>query len=426
MKKSPADASRRADGLHIAFVVIADLPQGGGHTARMERMIQVLSGLGHKVTVWNEHALGTTPAGWLQSRGVIGGGNFEFVLGKTDRGAGFGILPDKLRAVKAIGRRMRAAAQAGRLDVVFFNSLTFYDTYPLTRLAKRLGVATVQCYEDERLELVSNAEPTLSRRLFGLNAWLADRWCPRMADAIIVISHYLMEKYVPLSRGVPVKHVPTVIDCDAWQCPPDDGSDCPTLLYAGTFGEQDEMDHLIEALALLRDRGNRFRVLMLGENHRDPSRMRAIDRAIDQWGLSGIVDRRGHVSLAAVRLSMEKSAILLNLRRDGIWSRSGLSTKLSEYLASGRLVLASAVGEVPRYLRDGESALLVSSRVGVVEVADALERALGSLELRRKIGQNGQAVARRHFDTRVAAGTMEYLLRTILKVQVAAPKQAAT
>ncbi len=399
------------DQRHIIMVSVADLPEGGGHTARMEGLVATLTGLGHSVMVWNEHALGTTSAATQQVRGMIGGSPFEYVLGRTERSDGFGMVYEKMRAVHRIARLMRAAAAKNKLDFVCFNDLSFYDTFPLTRLARRLGARTIQLYEDERLELVSVARRSMAVRVFGLNARLADRICPPMADAIVVISDYLKTKYNRLGRGTPVWLVPTIIDCDLWECPPEKATDCPMLLYAGTFGEQDEIDHLIDAFAIVRDRGQPFRVVMAGDNLRNPARMKRIRQAVEKRGLSTRVVFPGYVSQSVVRDYLDEAAVLLNLRRDGVWSRSGLSTKLSEYLASGRMVLASAVGEVPRYLQDGENAMLVSRRVEPQEIADALCRALGSIALRREIGRKGQIVARRCFDVHVAAEKIDALLR---------------
>jgi len=117
--------------------------------------------------------------------------------------------------------------------------------------------------------------------------------------------------------------------------------------------------------------------------------------------------------LAAVREQVRQAHILLNIRRPGVWSDSGLSTKLSEYLASGRLVITSDVGDVKQYVRDGESALVVSKGASTEEVARLLQVGLASPQRRRTIGLAGQAVARRFFDVPVAAAQLARMLSTL-------------
>jgi glycosyltransferase involved in cell wall biosynthesis len=402
--------------LRIIFVTMADLPEGGGHTSRLRALVQALVVGGHQVQLWNQHGLGTVSEAIQSVTGQIHGAPFYYVLGTTARGHGFGSIATKLRAVRAIARRLRQAAENNAVDVLWFNQLSFYDVYPLSRLARRFRVKTIQAYEDERLEVVSAGRLSFPQQIFGLNARLADRFCPRLADAIVVISRYLRRKYESLARNPAKVHlVPTIVDCAQWDCGPETASTCPVILYAGAFGEQDEIDNLLKAFAVLRTAGRSFRVIMLGENRRDPARMAAVVRQIQELQLGGIVEWKGFIPLAALREQVCQSHILLNIRRPGLWSQSGLSTKLSEYLASGRLVITTDIGDVKLYVRDGESALMVSNGASAEEIARAIEAGLASPERRRAIGSAGQAAARQHFDVSVASSRLEQVLETVWK-----------
>jgi glycosyltransferase involved in cell wall biosynthesis len=273
------------------------------------------------------------------------------------------------------------------VDLVVFNHLSFYDTFPITLAARRLGISTVQCYEDERFEIVSKDSLGLARRIFGINSWLADRWCSRMADGILVISTYLQEKYSRLSRNPErVWLMPTIVDCDQWSCPPEDLTKPPQILYSGGFGEQEELEKVIEALSLVKKKGHGFRLLMLGANP-GVARVQKVKELIHLLGLADDIEIRGFVPLDEVREEICRSSILLNIRRDSLWSRSGLSTKLSEFLASGRLVVVSDVGDNARYVKDGESALVVSNPEDVQEIAGALEKAISLGQGRQRVGQ---------------------------------------
>jgi glycosyltransferase involved in cell wall biosynthesis len=403
--------------LHIVFITIADLPEGGGNTSRLKSVVQALISSGHHVSILNEHALGVSPPSMQQPKGEVAGAEFEYVLGSVERQYGYGVTKAKLRAVAAIRRKLRQLANERRVDVIWFNQLFFYDMYPLTRFARKLGVATIQAYEDERQELVTRERRSLSKRLFALNSRAADRWCPPLADGIVVISRYLQEKYAHLSHAPEKVHLlPTVVDCAAWQCGPEPVTDEVVILYTGNFGEQDEVENLITALAILRDQGMRFRFVSVGGNTRtgEQGREARVDALIQKLGLADRVERRGFMPLSDVRKEVAKANVLVNLRRDGVWSHSGLSTKLSEYLASGRIVLASRVGDVDYYLKDGESALLLSPQCAVHEIVDALSFALASLESRQRIGAAGRAVAVRKFDIPVVQQRVEAVLQSVL------------
>jgi glycosyltransferase involved in cell wall biosynthesis len=177
------------------------------------------------------------------------------------------------------------------------------------------------------------------------------------------------------------------------------------------------MENILVALARLRDQGLRFKFVMLGGSAREDEgeREAGIGVQIKELRLTPVVEKRGFVPLAQVRSELEKANILVNIRRDGVWSRSGLSTKLSEYLASGRLVISSTVGDVGQYLKHDESALLVSSKCAPDEIAEVLGRALRSRDLRVRIGEKGRQVALTHFDVPVAQERLRSLLKRVLQ-----------
>lgn len=408
---SASEGPRR---LHVAFVTVADLPEGGGNTSRLKTLVLALARSGHRVRIWNQHALGVADPSALRARGELAGAPYEYVLGATARRTGVAMAADKLRAVAAVARRMRTAARAGELDVVWFNCLSLYDVAPLTALARRLGAATVQAYEDERRERVTEDALPAGARLFGWNSALADRLCPRRADALVVISSYLERKYAA-ACGDParVRLVPTLIDGDAWKLPPEPDVAEPRVLYAGAFGEQDDVLGLVDALGRLARAGRPFRALLLGANQREAHRVDAVRRRIAELGLDERVELRGFASLDAVREAVARANVLYAVRRDGLWSRSGLSTKLSECLASGRLVVASALGDATHFLRDGESALLVPAGAGPERIAEALDRALADPLLRRRVGAAGREVALRHFDVDAGRRTLDAMLARI-------------
>jgi glycosyltransferase involved in cell wall biosynthesis len=380
--------------LAIGLVTVANLPQGTGRTGRLRTLVSALTGLGHRVVIWNQHSIERT--GGQQVSGDLCGAHFEYVLGTTERQWGFPSIPLKLRAVRNIQRRFRLARERGEMDLLMFNHLAFYDTYPLTRLAQRFGVPTIQCYEDERRELVGQV--SFSQRIFGLNSRLADHWCSRKADQIWVISSYLQEKYARLSeRPEIVRVIPTIVDCAAWNLPPEPAQHPPVLLYSGSFTEQDDIEKLTLVLGCLKRRKVAFRARFLGAAPEN-SRVQRLHSLLKTEQLTDAVELLGFQPAEVVKQEVAKANVLLNLRACSVWSRSGLSTKLSEYLAAGRTVLTTNVGDNARYVRDDESAIVVNPDDSPEHVAERLSRVLASADLRRKLANGARQAALSHFD----------------------------
>lgn len=406
--------NRNSVALHVVFVTIADLPEGGGSTTRIKMLTNAVAECGHHVCLLNEHGLGITPRELLKATGQIGSVEYRYILGSIERQFGLRSITTKLRAVLALLHAIVRHHSKKRIDVLWFNNLSFYDMWPLTKLAESLGIRTVQSYEDERLELIA-PQQSLSDRLLALNGRLADRLCPHRAGAIVVISHYLKEKYLNRVAGKTLVHlIPTIVDCNYWAVGPEPVTDVPTLLYAGCFGEQDEMENLLGALAVLREKGRRFRAVFLGAN-RDADRVARVASDIRVRGLNAVIEMKGFVPLDQVKSHIAKANIMLNIRRDGLWSRSGLATKLSEYLASGRVVVTTALGDVVRYVEHGKSAMLVPPTTTVPQIAAAIDGVLVSPQLRDRIGCGGREVARSHFDIRAVGRKLEFVLDTVMR-----------
>jgi glycosyltransferase involved in cell wall biosynthesis len=76
--------------------------------------------------------------------------------------------------------------------------------------------------------------------------------------------------------------------------------------------------------------------------------------------------------------------------------REGFGVACAEAMASGRPVVASAVGGLLDLVADGKSGLLVPPR-DVPALRGALERLLGDAELRRRMGEAGRERIREHF-----------------------------
>src|SRR6185369_10905232 len=315
--------------LSIGIVTVADLPEGCGRTARLRTLAGALVGMGHRVRIWNQHGL--EASGAEQVSGEMAGARYEYVLGTTARQRGFRVARHKIKAVKIIFDKVRAAALTGELDVLIFNNLAFYDTFPITRLAMRLGIPTVQCYEDERYEIIAWKQLGWARRMFGWNSWAADRWCSPLATQIWVISSYLRAKYERLARHADrVRVVPTIINCKAWSMPPEPNHEVPLILYSGGFGEQDDMEKLFRALSYLKQQKIRFKMRFLGARP-DLPRVQQSRCLASALGLEDSSEYLGFCLADVVKREVGNANILVNLRTNSLWGQSGLSTKLSEY-----------------------------------------------------------------------------------------------
>ncbi len=105
----------------------------------------------------------------------------------------------------------------------------------------------------------------------------------------------------------------------------------------------------------------------------------------------------GKVDSDLVPQILSESKLLLLALPNSKQADNGFSTKLGEYLASGIPVIVTSVGEIPKYLKDGES-VFIAEPSNIDSFATKIEEALSNYEKATRIGFNGKKVAEKHFN----------------------------
>jgi len=114
-------------------------------------------------------------------------------------------------------------------------------------------------------------------------------------------------------------------------------------------------------------------------------------------------DVRGHLS---------RCHVLVLPRPASRQATGGFPTKLGEYLSTARPVITTAVGDIPRYMADRDSCLLVAPN-DVADLAGALVAVASDYAEAQAIGARGRALVEHSFAASVQAPTVisfiEYL-----------------
>lgn len=151
--------------------------------------------------------------------------------------------------------------------------------------------------------------------------------------------------------------------------------------FLGTFGPWHGVDVLARAIVATAHLDLSY--LLVGDGDLRP----AVERAIDEAGARDRVVFAGRIAHSDVPAHLDACDILLSPHvemPDGS-AFFGSPTKLFEYLAMGRPVVASRLGQIGDVIRDGETGLLVPP--GSVEaLVAAIERLAADPELRERLG----------------------------------------
>jgi glycosyltransferase involved in cell wall biosynthesis len=174
------------------------------------------------------------------------------------------------------------------------------------------------------------------------------------------------------------------------------------VLAAGRLIPRKGYDVLLAALAKLGGASERWKLAIAGDGD-EHARLEAQARELGLAGRVALLGRRGDIAdlLGACDVFAMPSR------------REGLGIAALEAMAVGRAVVASSVGGLGQAVSHGESGLIVPPE-DVPALAQALERVIGDVALRERLGAGGRARVESQFHARSMVAAYESLYREIL------------
>lgn len=157
------------------------------------------------------------------------------------------------------------------------------------------------------------------------------------------------------------------------------------------------MDELIKAFAITHKKHPDVKLYVVGSM---PDKYDATGnlRLIDNLDIKDSVILKGIQPANAVPQILKDATICALDRPDSLQAQNGFPTKLGEYLLSETPVVVTKVGDIPLFLKDGESAMLAEER-NPKEFADKMNWLLEHPEEAAQIGKKGAEIALQSFNS---------------------------
>lgn len=220
------------------------------------------------------------------------------------------------------------------------------------------------------------------------------------ADAVVTVSdfnlQYFRQRFGDLARGV----VRVYNGLDLGLVPCDLQGERPVdVLAVGRLVEKKGFDVLIDACAMLRDRGRTLTCHIIGEGELEGVlRDRIAAQALD--GVVRLTGPRPQVEVLRALRSCKVFVAPCVIGEDG--NRDGLPTTILEAMASGAPCIATPVTGIPEVVRDGDTGMIVASG-DASALAQAVARLLDAPHERRRLAERARGLIESSFDSRVTA-----------------------
>ncbi len=217
-------------------------------------------------------------------------------------------------------------------------------------------------------------------------------------NAYVAISGSLYERAQQIGKGkVPVYLIPITVNFNYFKKTdyiPDPNN--LKIFYGGSFAEKDGLQYLIEAFEEVSKCQPGVQLILTGLGNM-PDMEKLKDRISKSVSKESIIFK-GFLSTQDYYELLNTCDIFCMTRINSAFANAGFPFKLGEFLAAGRAVIATRVGDVDKYLFNDINALLISPE-SVKEISDALLVVIKHPEKINQLGVEARKTAATNFDS---------------------------
>ena len=200
---------------------------------------------------------------------------------------------------------------------------------------------------------------------------------------------------------IPVIHLPISIDIDyitgfKSEIKPDTNQNRIQAFYGGSFGEKDGFVYLLRGFELACEQNGTIDLILTGEVSK--ATVSKVQLLIASSKYKDRIKYLGLLPTTEYFTAMANADILCMCRINSEYANYGFPFKLGEYLASGNAIIATSIGDVPKYITDNDNALLIESE-SEHRICDAILLLAQDSPLRIRLGNAAHETALKYFSS---------------------------
>jgi len=384
-----ADAEKK---ISLGIVTAVPFPFGLAGTNRIISYSKGLVELGNKVTVLTSH---------FHEDGLDGQYN-EIIFKGFRKKHSLGIL-NNISLPFAVMRQ----------SFYLFRNSKSYNAVLIVSNSLILILLTYLVCKIRRLKLVQEKSEfpfvLKNKSLLGrLYAHLYVNNIYRMFNGLIIMTHPLFEYFKDKTRRDCQKIiVPMTVEPERFENVSIDNKHGDYIAYCGYMGgNKDGVENLISAFSTLEKKYCQLRLLLIGTA--EQSDLMALKELAENLKIKNAIFY-GSVKRDEMPPLLCGAKILALARPSSLQSTGGFPTKLGEYLATGKPVVVTKVGDIPKYLEDGVSAYLVAPDDNQA-FAEKLDYVLNNYADALKTAQRGKELTETVFNYKVQSKRIQDFL----------------
>jgi glycosyltransferase involved in cell wall biosynthesis len=288
--------------------------------------------------------------------------------------------------IKVGKQQLRNWYSSNKKNVLIFPTILTIPEWPLYLYARRLGYTIV--FDQVETSYLLLEKNRFRRKLFLYISELMSHYAYKNSAGFMISKlllkenekNYPQRKLCLLQNSTPIlnSHIKKTFNTPIY------------LLYSGTYAPKDGVDYLIDGVIRANEMGFSCNLILVGKGA--PQHMTVLEKIKDKR----YIDYRGFVSDEKLINIMLNSDILCVTRTNSTFANYGFPFKLSEYLATGNLVLATNVGDISDYIQNGKSAIIIPPE-NTAAIAEAIKYVIENPAESLKIALGGYEAMQKHF-----------------------------
>jgi len=220
----------------------------------------------------------------------------------------------------------------------------------------------------------------------------------RFTSAYVAISEHLYNRAELISKGkIPVYLIPITVNLNYFKNTgyiPDKNN--IKIFYGGSFAAKDGLAYLLDAYDIVSKEDKDIQLILTGLGN--PADTDKLKQRIDRSENKNRIIFKGFLNTDDYYAALNNCDIFCMTRINSQFANAGFPFKLGEFLASGKGVIATKVGDVPKYLFNDVNALLINPD-SVSDIAGALSAFIKNPEKISLLGSEARRTAETHFDS---------------------------